>query len=463
MQLAPMPKADLPAAQRICPRCARPFTRAGRLIDGKPVCPTYGNATRPPMICVRCSRPTKRPVRSDEDSGLICEPCARRDTHATCRTCRRHRPIARRDDDGHPICRDCAVAVPITHDCPDCSVIVLGGGLGPCPPCGLRRRTMRAVHAAAEDLRHPWARELLVAFHTSLDYHGIRGDMVRHVPASVAFVASLDRALSRLEEINQAVLLDLHGAEGLRRQERLVAFLVRRLNLPWDHRAGIAHSAQRVVSKTIGNSNGKGSAQDLVAFHEVLTASVKPLSDRSMKSYISAAQGLIEAAGVDRSADLTQHHVNAWLRQRPGRTNDLGRFLFWLGETGGPALDVRPRAKTTARARERATLQTAKMLLGQLATCNSPATGRALLARAIAIVHGLPIESVLGVGASGVKQQNDRIEIRIDDVTIVLSGELSEAFVRFVNGPKDMPFTGRSGITPGSIDGTRYHLHTVKR
>ncbi|MGI4800963.1 MAG: hypothetical protein ACRYG8_44440 [Janthinobacterium lividum] len=444
---------------RLCPRCGKPFVKAGRIVDGEAVCQSCGNATRPAVTCVACGRPTKRPARSEAHGGLICEPCARRATHATCRTCRRHRPIARCDGDGLPLCAACAADQPTTHPCPDCKRTVPGDGLAPCPPCGLRRRTMKAAHEAAADLRQAWARELLVTFHASLDYERMPGDMARRVAKAASFVATLDHALPSPDGITQATLLDLHGADGLRRQERIVAFLVARLAIPWDGHAGIAHSAREAARKALDGSGGRGWHHDLAAFSEALAASAKPLSDRSIKAYVGAARDLLDGAKVERADQLTQRQLNAWLRHRSGRTNDVLRFLGWLGGNGGPGLSVRPRPKTTARTRERAVLQASKELLTRLTLCQDPREGRALLARAIAAVHGLRLERVLAIQQRDVEGVPERIDLRVEETSIALGPTLSAAFSRFANDTDDLPFAGRARIAPLSAVSTNYHIH----
>lgn len=317
---------------------------------------------------------------------------------------------------------------------------------------------MKAAHEAAAGLSQTWAQDLLVTFYASLDYGRMPGDMARRVAKTAAFMAALDRALPSPTGITQAALLDLHGAEGLRRQERLVGFLVAHLAIPWNECAGMAHSAREAARKALDGSQDRSWHNDLVAFSDALAASAKPLSDRSIKSYIGTARELLEAIRVERADQLTQRHLTAWLRHRPGRTNDVLRFLGWLGGNGGSKLSTAKRSQATARARERAVLQTSKNLLGRLASCRDPREGRALLARAIAAVHGVRLERVPAMREGDVARGPECIDLRIQETSITLGPTLSAAFSLFTNGTEDMPFAGRAGIAPLSADGTRHHL-----
>lgn len=288
------------------------------------------------------------------------------------------------------------------------------------------------------------------------------GDMTRRVAASATFLASLDSVLSRPTEIDQTTLIDLHGREGLRRQERLVTFLVKRLGLSWDARAGAVHSARRVTLAALNESIDAGWHEDLVAFSATLRQSARPLSDRTVKSYVSAARGLLEAAGIEHASDLTQRHVKSWLRHRPGRTNDVYCFLSWLKEAGGPELEVRFRAGKTVRVRECATLRKAKTFIDQLTACDDPRKGRALLAWAITTIHGVRLEKVLAMRRNDVVPKVDRVELRIDDTIVDLCPILSNAFLRFADRSADMPFAGRAGIAPYSVDSARYFLRGTR-
>ncbi len=61
------------SAARDCGACGRAFTgKAGRVVDGKPVCPTCGNRLRPKIACGACGRPTAQPRREAGSDALIC-------------------------------------------------------------------------------------------------------------------------------------------------------------------------------------------------------------------------------------------------------------------------------------------------------------------------------------------------------------------------------------------------------
>jgi len=223
-----------PEATRDCGACGRPFAgKAGRMVDGKLICPTCGNRLRPKVACAGCGRPTARPRRGTPDGGLICEGCLNRDTHATCKVCRRHRPVAVRGDDGAPTCAGCAAAEPAVRACPDCGAAVPGRGAAPCHACSLKRLIARRLIAQADTVRPAWARSMYDAFR---DWDGLPQDqygVIRQAAAYAQFFAVVGAGCAGPGEVTQERLLELFGNDGLRRAMTVVRFLVAHLSLSW--------------------------------------------------------------------------------------------------------------------------------------------------------------------------------------------------------------------------------------
>ena len=452
---------DGPARARTCFRCGRDFAgKAGRVVDGKPACPSCGNALRPEVECVACGQATKRPSRSETHGSLVCESCAKRGTHATCRRCGRHRKIVRHDDRGRPLCAACGADTPVTHACPGCGREVPGAGAARCLDCALADRVARRVEAEAEGIALEWTRELFVAFCASDDLRKVRGGMARHIGTYAAFFRALGTRFADDGEVTQARLLGLHGAEGLRRQFQAVRFLVRRLSLPWTKAVAEEVTEGARVKAALAAAESKPWAEDLAAYRASLSQG-RPVATRTERLYVAAAANLLAGSGVERAARLTQAHLRRHLRRKLGQAANLARFLTWVTETSGQHFAREPKQPTRARARERAILERSAALLARLDTTTDPRQGRALLAAAISVVHGVPLLHVLALRAADGVKREDGVRLRTGEAEVALIGPLADGYRRFAARQGTYAFAGRNAVQPLSASAVDHHLQAA--
>lgn len=443
---------------RTCFRCGRAFAgKAGKIIGGQPACPSCANALREPVVCTACGRMTKRPGRSPDHAGFVCESCRKAGTHATCAACRRHRRVARRDDAGRPLCPACGTDVPVTRDCPNCGRATPGGGVARCAPCALAHRVARRVAAEAAGLRQDWVRDLFTAFCGWDGLRRERGEMPKHIGAYAAFFAVIEGGCAGVGEVTQARLFELHGAEGLRRGHQAVRFLAGRLALTWHADALAAANERKRVDATIAAASGKPWTADLVAYRAHLAAG-REVAPNTTRMYVAAAAGLLRASGVRRAAEVTQRHLARHLRRSPARGTNLLRFLSWVADGSGQGFDPGRMRRTPPRKREKATLAKAASLLDRLATAGGPHERRALLAAAIGVVHGMPLREVLALrrgkrAGDGKSTVNDP-----GGAEVKLAGPLAATFDGIAPGTGTLAFPGRNGVQPLSRAAVRHHV-----
>ena len=447
------------ATSRTCCRCARSFSgKAGRMVGGRPACQSCGNATRQPVACVACSCPTKRPARSADAGGLICERCARRRTHATCRTCRRHRRVARRDGDGRALCKACGADEPVTHACPDCGLPGPGSGAAPCMRCSLARRIARTVAAEAALLGQAWTRDLFTAFCGWDGLRRERGDMPRHIRRYAAFFAVIDRNCASAAEVTQARLVELHGAEGLRRGFQAVAFLAGHLQLDWNVDAVAAATERGRVDTTIAAAGTEPWGRDLQAYRAHLAVSRK-LTPVTTRMYVAAAAAMLGASGVRQASELTQRHLARHLRRSRGRRNNLLSFLSWVAATSVQRFDPGPARRTSPKKREKATLRKAAVLLDRLGAAGSRREHQALLAAAVGVLHGMPLSEVLALRRGDTPGIDQRAAValgRVVEAVDPLIGGINKAEAK----ASAFAFYGRSGLQPLSASAVRHHVRS---
>lgn len=445
-------------ATRTCFRCARAFAgKAGRIVKGRPACPSCGNALRPAVGCDDCGRPTFRPRRSPDHGGLICSACHEKPTHATCRRCGKYRHVATRHDDGRATCAACSAPEPAHHDCPDCGTMVPGPGRARCMTCALGERIRRVAAAHAEKLTQPWARDLFLQFHAELDPRHLPGDFARRIPQHLAIFRELDRDRSDPASLTQTCLLDMFGAEGLRRVERLTAFLVARLAIPWDEAVMRARTATDMVGRTLAVTDATRWGRDIRRFNDTLIE--RGVSARTVRVYVAAAAGLMRHADVDGIRHLTSRHVNGWLHWRRGHAASLGRFLSWVATEGGPRLKAHGRPGHTPRKRERILLRKARTMARLLDDATTDAAHRSTLLRIAAIALGVPLENLAALRGGDIQITPEGVGLDIINIgPCLLPAWLGNHFLRAKAGRHGPVFPGRARFRLRCVDGTRHHL-----
>ena len=335
-----------------------------------------------------------------------------------------------------------------------------GAGAACCHDCALAGRVARRVEAEAEGIAPEWARSLFVAFCTSDDLRKARGDMDRHIGAYAAFFRALGTQFSDVAAVTQARLLGLHGAEGLRRQFQAVRFLVRRLSLPWDALVAEEITEGARIKAALAAAEGKPWAEDLAAYRLNLSLG-RWVTARTERLYVAAAADLLAGSGVEQAVELTQEHLSRHLRRKPGQAANLARFLAWVTETAGQRFARRPKRPTRVRARERAIVGRSAALLACLDAATDPREGRALLAAAISVVHGVPLLHVLALRALDATERKDSLGLRTGKAEVALTGSLADAYRRFAARQGPYAFAGRTTVQPLSAPAVDHHLRAI--
>jgi len=451
---------DAAPTTRTCGACDRPFSgKAGRMVEGRPLCPTCGNRLRPKVACTECGRLTARPRRKTPGGGLICEGCLCRDTHATCKVCRRHRRIATPGDDGAPACPGCAGAERAMRTCPDCRARVAGRGAAPCDACSLKRLIARRAAECAALVEPPWARALFVAFGAWPDLPRDRNAVARRMNGYARCFAAIGEGCAGPGDITQTRLLALLGNEGMRRNLLVIRFLAGHLRLAWDPAAAEDATERRRIEATLAANAEQPWAADLRAYHAHLAADDVQL--KTVRVYLAAAAGLLTEAGVTQAAAVEQTHIQRHLRRKPGHRANLNRFASWLPSIGGRSHDVGARRKPNLRQGERDVLRRAQRLIEALDVATDARRGRALLAAAISVLHQLPLAKVLALRSDDVSALAGRVVLWPAGDAIVLAAPLARCFARFTVATGRHAFPGRNGAQPLSTDAVTYHMKEI--
>lgn len=359
-------------AERRCMRCERPVPRAALLIEGRVVCPSCRRYF-PPFL------EDRRPV-----------------DHETCSVCRKHRRVARRDDQGRPLCSRCA-----ERD---------------------RREEVRAQdesywregvlnrHLALEpSLSTAWARDLLSGF---IEYQLGRTPSKRLALAladHVQRIQILERRFGSLGEINAEQLLARYTPDEMRRSQSLLAYL---------HSAGV-ETPSRDQREDLAEERRIAALLEKVRFspHAPLVRRFQAAlgqpntrghvpQKRSRRSSFCAACGWVTLVGDDV---LSQKSLEQYLRQTPGQRAALSAFIGFLRRAEG--MDLSLPAKPTRKAR-RASQQDGDEALARCLSVlgdegSDFADRRAALAGVLMGLLGLSLRTVVRYSRQGVVGAND--------------------------------------------------------
>lgn len=325
--------------------------------------------------------------------------------------------------------------------------------------CSLARRVASTVAAEAALLGQAWTRDLFTAFCGWDGLRRERGDMPRHVRRYAAFFAVIDRNCASAADVTQARLVDLHGAEGLRRGFQAVAFLAGHLSLDWCPEAVVATTERLRVEATITAAKKEPWARDLEAYRGHLAAGRK-LAPGTTRMYVAAAAALLGASGVRQASELTQRHLAKHIRRSRGRRNNLLSFLSWTAATSGQRFNPGKMRRTSPKKREKATLKKAATLLNRLAAAGCRRERQALLAAATSVLHGMPLSEVLALRRGDVTGGGRMIVVGRGG-SVELARPLAEEFRRTSAVSGAFAFPGRNGLQPLSPTAVRHHLRTV--
>lgn len=376
---------------------------------------------------------------------------------ATCRICRRHRPVMASDR----ICFPCSVG--ITHTCPICQAVIPGSGHAPCYPCSQRRRSERQIAEEAATIPIRWMSGMFIAFCESgripLD-NGLAAERIARTADACRAIAVRDPAYGRLT--TDAVHAAL-GADGARRVAPLIAFMSDVGVLDWDRtRLQVLIENERVDAILTAHRDSPH-APLLRRYRDSLAArNRKPITQRTA---LTAALAILAELGDAPLADLSQRHLAHALRKTPGHRAALQGFLSFVAVQGGPALTPPKPRPLSPVAHEKRLRTEIKAWRKRLAKPRSAGEARAMLILLLARIYALPMTRVLTLRRDEIVVTRNSVTLWPAAEAIVLEEPFASTFLRWArwtsgwsSRPGPWAFPGRHGHQPLSEAAIAYHL-----
>lgn len=332
-------------ASRKCIRCAKQVLRAGRLINGEPVCPSCVWYFRTPQPCPRCGRMSKRLARNRK-LGLeepVCEHCRRSDNR-TCAHCGKYRSVAAYDHEGRPICQLCIDTNGI-FVCPQCRKLGKRHSKSKCILCYWRDVGGSRLKAIEEKISQEWvARELRLFFGQQSTYNPKRAARMAHRYGE--FFIAIDRHIDSPENLTLQRLSECFYDQGIHKNRQVLSFLHERGFLTHQEISQWSDALQLMRHRRILDRASASSYHDiLIEYYKFMHKTVvsnrkmnwvegnerpKP---RTVSSNLSAAERFLDFACIGSVADLRaldQDVMERFLHQHPGTRDAIRPFIRYL-------------------------------------------------------------------------------------------------------------------------------------
>ena len=336
-----------------CFRCGKVDERRGRTTAEGRACNTCVQRLRPAEPCELCGTPSNRLSRNSSlgHDLRVCPRCARA-AHGTCAACGRHRPVEEATD-GRQLCRPCREEG--ERPCETCDRVTPAGYGRHCRTCEATERARRRIGTIAGSVEPGAIAERFAAFgewliETAGPEKAVR-DAVRHA----SLFAEIGETWDDIPDY--AELVDHFGAEGLRRQRRVMRWMTEQDLVSVDPAIREDGSERRRIAESMERlPKGSRAAVIVNDYCTKLDEHVRAgkLSRRSMRLSMTPAATLLATALAAGRELPSQETLDAVLRETPGQRAALTGFVRWLRETHDIPLALPPRRAATELNQRRA-------------------------------------------------------------------------------------------------------------
>lgn len=408
---------------RTCLRCGRLTPIAGKLVGQSAVCNACAPYFRERRPCTSCGCLSSRLSRPAGLKNPICEPCRRRITHASCATCRRYRVVARWTDDDRPKCKDCAPEQQVTHPCPVCGAVVLGGGARRCRGCTNRTAISQHATLVAAGLEGEWSRILwgvFVAEQLSADPDNPR--LKQKIEHSAEFFEQLDQRFEALSAVTTESMTGCFDSRFLRKHLLASRFVTEQLDLQDFAACRNSEAERRRYADILARAKNEKYGTLLAAYAEHLAE--KRVAMRTARLYLRAAEAFCAHADVGPAAPWREERIIGYLRSAPGQGASLARFVTYCAKELG--WDVRvPHKQLWKSASTTMATQVKELRKALRETDNVPSSALTTreVARVLSIALGVPAAQLLRDRDAGKVLVHETGGIEVTDQAILLPAD----------------------------------------
>jgi len=242
----------------------------------------------------------------------------------------------------------------------------------------------------AVTLSGDWAVGLLQGFvEALLERDGGSPKLPAQLRAHRGFFIQLDGRFGSVEQVQPQALLDLFSVAGLRKHHIAARYVCEVLSLEISEETKQEHVESARVEAILRSAQDNAWGDELFRFNRWLIQNGKPV--RTRRLYLSAAAGLMRAAGVGSILQLDQERLRIHLHKVPGSKANLGVLIRFALEQLGHTI-VMPELPRRREAEPKPVVQLRALLKKLRESGNEAAVED--LQRTVAVAFQIPVRAI---------------------------------------------------------------------
>lgn len=374
--------------ERCCLRCGKLTPRAGKMVNGRAVCPACVPHFVPEEPCERCAVPSSRLSRvpSLGVTERICPSCRSKLTHKTCAVCRKYRRVVGALSDGRFHCETCTPGSELSHACPSCGCHVAGKGNGRCRSCLNKDRMEKEISLQRLTLARVGVQDLYGRFGRWMyERNAANPFLLKKFRAQYPLFEYLDALPDDItQDLDGDRMMFVIGVDRLRKHLLIKKFLTEAVGISFDGHTQEAIAERARIERKFRAIRSSPYVTLLENYFDWLSQHGLPI--RTVRLYLRAAEKLCDFYQISEQMQLTTKQVDKFLAKNSGSRASLSRFISYCGSVLGWTVSMPSKPKATKMPAMVATL---KRLLAQVAAEGAENCKEDVLARIIAHLFGL--------------------------------------------------------------------------
>lgn len=311
---------------------------------------------------------------------------------------------------------------------------------------------------------HPESRRVFLDFVGWIVARKATGRALKLLPRYAGYLQGIDKTLSENEALLPRHVTAALATDELRRAGLLAMFLSEQGLLAVSARDRTDSSDARRIQNILREAEKGPWASLLRQYADELGLAERDLRPRTRRLYLRAALEFLRSSGASQARELTSEHVRKFLRSRPGHRASLHPLSAFLAKRMGHSLTLPKKPQGNGRTIKSQTDAVASLLKAARKT-GSVSARRALVAKLIATLYGMPLEQVLELDRSCVDVSDASLRIRLGGdwvkVERPVASLLRDMVAQAKAGSDSRLFPGRLGGDRLSVGGVQYYLREI--
>jgi hypothetical protein len=310
-------------------------------------------------------------------------------------------------------------------------------------------------------LQSETARTLLAEFEGWVSRGGRESVASRNFAAITQFFFKLDEVDDAHRGKGLAEWLqNAFSAEEFRRMGIVTMFLTDAGYLLSDSKARSETSTSRKIASVLKLDEHVGWSEQLLAYAKSLATNKETLSEKTRYNYLKAAEKFLRHVDTGKESQATQARLVSFLRRSPGYRASIFPFVKFLSDECDVPIKV-PSRQTESPIPKNLAAKLAEFL-GE-AERASGIRKRLLIAKALSVLFGVQLRSILELTEADLDTSVDNASVRIKGEWISAKSYrdllLKMAPAMTTEPPASQKlFPGRNATDALSTSGARYHL-----